>query len=49
MFQNWLHDVKRWALHPYNENGTVLDWVLFVGLWVVATILWARVIRRLVD
>jgi hypothetical protein len=49
MLEAYWNDVKRWAKHPYNEDGNLVDWVLFVGLWVVATILWATVIRRLVD
>jgi hypothetical protein len=37
MLETYWNDVKRWAAHPYNEEGNLLDWVLFVGLWVVAT------------
>ena len=49
MFQTYLDDVKRWAKQPYNENGDVVDWILFFGLVVAATFLWTRVIRRILD
>ena len=49
MLEQYWSDVKKWAAKPYNEDGNVLDWFLFVGLWIVCTVLWARVIRRLVD
>ncbi len=49
MLNNWLNDVKGWAKQPYREEGDLIDWFLFVGIWVVASILWVRVIRRLAD
>lgn len=49
MLSTYWADVKRWAAKPYNEDGNIFDWVLFAGLWVVATVLWAMVIRRLAD
>jgi hypothetical protein len=49
MLEAYLNDVKAWAAHPYREEGNVIDWFLFVGLWIVATYLWIRVIHRLVD
>ena len=49
MLNNWLNDVKVWAAKPYREEGDLMDWVLFVGIWVCASILWVRVIRRLAD
>lgn len=49
MLESYWSDLKRWAAHPYNEEGNVADWLLFVGLWVAATILWVRVIHRIAD
>lgn len=49
MLQTFWNDVKRWASQPYRENGNLFDWFLFIGLWIVATALWIRVIRRLTD
>jgi len=49
MLDQWLTDVKRWASKPYKDNGNLLDWFLFIGIWIVAGYLWSRVIKRLVD
>lgn len=49
MLENFVTDLKRWAAKPYDEDGSLLDWFLFVGIWVVATMLWIMVIRRLAD
>ena len=49
MLDTFISDLKAWVKKPYDENGSLLDWVLFVGLWVAAAILWTRVIRRLAD
>ena len=49
MIDNYIADVKGWLLKPYREEGTIVDWLLFIGLLTVATILWTRVIKRLID
>lgn len=49
MLDNFIGDLKAWAAKPYNEDGDLLDWVLFVGIWVVASILWVTVIKRVLD
>lgn len=49
MFQNFYDDTKHWMAQPYKENGTVIDWVLFFGLMVCASYLWARVIRAIIK
>jgi hypothetical protein len=49
MLQPVAQEIKEWLAKPYREEGTALDWFLFIGLMTVATILWTRVIRRLVD
>jgi hypothetical protein len=40
---------KNWLAKPYKEEGNLTDWVLFIGMLTAVTILWTRVIRRLVD
>lgn len=47
--ENLVSELKDWAKKPYSEEGNVIDWFLFIGLMTAATILWTRVIRRLVD
>jgi hypothetical protein len=49
MLDQYIKDVKNWAAHPYKEDGSLLDWILFIGVLTAATILWTRVIKRLVD
>lgn len=33
-----------WFRHPFNSQGSALNWVLFVGLLVIAAFLWNLVI-----
>ena len=49
MMDKYWTDIKHWAMHPYNEEGNILDWVLFFGFMVSITYLWTRVIRRIID
>lgn len=49
MFDVIVKDFKNWAGKPYREDGNILDWVLFVGILTCGTILWTRVIKRLID
>jgi hypothetical protein len=49
MLENYIEDLKRWTVHPYNEDGDLFSWFLFVGLLTCGTILWTRVVHRLVD
>lgn len=44
-----MDNIKLWLAKPYKEDGNLMDWVLFIGLLTVVTILWTRVIRRVVD
>lgn len=46
---NLVSDIKGWLKKPHREDGDIVDWFLFIGLMVAATILWTRVIKRLVD
>jgi len=49
MLDTFIADCKRWVLQPYNEEGTAFDWFLFIGLMVISTFLWSRVLRRILD
>ncbi len=33
-----------WWLHPFQSGGSAFNWVLFVGLIVLATFLWQLVL-----
>ena len=47
MLDSFISDVKHWAARPYQEDGDILDWFLFIGLLTVCGILWTRVLRRI--
>jgi hypothetical protein len=41
--------LKHWAKKPYSDDGDLLDWILFIGMLTCVTVLWTRVIKRLID
>jgi hypothetical protein len=38
-----------WSAHPFNTQGSALNWVLFVGLLIIAAWMWNTVLMRLTD
>jgi hypothetical protein len=42
-------EFKSFVAKPYSDDGSLFDWFLFIGMLTAMTILWTRVIRRLVD
>lgn len=36
---------KEWWAKPFDSQGDVLNWFLFIGLILVLILLWGRVIR----
>lgn len=43
-----LSGIHGWLAHPFAdgaENGTAYEWVLFIGLLIVAIWMWSSVIR----
>lgn len=40
-------NIKAWFQHPYNSNGSALNWVLFFGLIIVAAGLWQMILLHL--
>lgn len=38
---------KQWLKQPYNDNMSVFDWFLFVGLIGAISFLWSRVLARI--
>lgn len=49
MVENFISDFKSWAAKPYDENGDLLDWFLFIGLLTALTFLWSGVIKRILN
>lgn len=41
--------VAGWFSHPFNTNGSALNWVLFLGLLVVAAWFWQHTLLAILD
>jgi hypothetical protein len=41
--------VTGWLQHPFNKDGSAFNWVLFVGLLVVAAWLWNSVLLTIKE
>lgn len=39
--------VQAWLAKPFNQDGNILDWFLFVGFIGVVSWLWSRVLVRI--
>ena len=39
-----IQTINSWWLHPFNSQGSAFNWVLFVGLVVIAAFLWQLVL-----
>lgn len=42
-----LSRLKKWYDHPFNSEGSVINWFLFVGLVIILAWFWSRVIARI--
>jgi hypothetical protein len=41
--------VVNWMTHPFNSNGSALNWILFVGLLIVAAGLWNTILLSIKE
>lgn len=41
--------VKQWLNKPFDDNGNVIDWFLFVGLIGIISWLWSRILVRILG
>jgi hypothetical protein len=39
-----ISDASSWLAHPFVTNGSALNWILFVGLLVIAGFFWNYVL-----
>jgi hypothetical protein len=39
--------INRWWAKPFNPNGDVINWILFLGFVIVVTFAWTRVLRQI--
>lgn len=49
MLERFTNDFKAWAGQPYKEDGDLVDWLLFVGLLTVGTILWTKIVKEVLE
>lgn len=43
-----IQPVLSWLGHPFNSQGSAFNWVLFVGLLVIAAFLWQLVLLDII-
>lgn len=41
--------MNSWWMHPFQAGGSAFNWVLFVGLIIIAVFLWQLVLIELVK
>lgn len=44
-----IQPVIDWASHPFKSEGSALNWILFVGLLVIAAWMWNHVLMSITD
>jgi len=40
--------VSKWLKKPYDSEGNVIDWFLFIGLMGIISWLWTRILKRII-
>lgn len=46
---NLCNRIRTWLNKPFDENGSALDWFLFVGLIGGISWLWSRILVRILG
>lgn len=41
--------VFKWLAHPFDTQGSALNWVLFLGLLIVAAWFWQHTLLAIID
>lgn len=41
--------IKGWLAHPFQSDMTAMDWVLWLGLVIVAVFLWTRILNKIIE
>lgn len=44
-----IDEILDWAKHPFDEGGSAFNWILFVGLLVIAAWMWNHVVNSIVE
>jgi len=45
----FISQIMEWFSHPFKTDGSALNWVLFVGLLVIAAWMWNIVLLSITD
>lgn len=46
---NILASVKSWLKKPFDSQGSALNWILFLGLVIIAAFAWNTVLLKIKD
>ena len=46
---NIFQSIEGWFAHPFNTQGSALNWWLFVGLLVIAAWMWSTILRGVIG
>lgn len=41
-------ELGKWWRAPLNGNTSALEWIMFVGLIIIAAFLWTRILARII-
>lgn len=41
--------VGQWFKHPFNAQGSVLNWALFLGMIIIVSFLWNVILIKYID
>jgi hypothetical protein len=45
--QGLIETINAWWAHPFQSGGSAFNWVLFVGLIIIAVFLWQLILLEL--
>lgn len=48
-FCSFVESVSDWMQHPFSSNGTAFDWVLSIGLILIAILFWHWILLSLQE
>lgn len=49
MIANLIESVTDWAKQPFTSGGSAFNWILFVGLLVVAAWFWNHILMSITE
>ena len=44
-----LANIGKWWSHPFNTQGSAMNWILFVGLVIIAAFMWQLVLLKITE